>query len=205
MEHNGFRKEAMMDITVKCNKKDHFNCSMYFMKRYFGLREIILMALLLIAGVLLYVFSDTIIILVFFGITVFVLLLTIVLFVWTSLAGCKHDLVKQGIAWQKIHFGQNEMTVVYLDAGGEQLFTEKHEYSKIEAVVIKKNFIYIYAGVAIFFYIKKSETEGEEFLALCNHLRTFVPAEKFKFKTVKRIYPKKKKITLDPKDGQGKK
>lgn len=191
-----------MDFTVKCNKKDFFNCSMYYMRRYFGLREIILMAVLLAAGILLQVFADMFLVLIFFGITLLVVLITVVLFVWTSVSGYKLELEKQGIAYHKIHFDENSMTAVYLNVGGEQIATENFEYSQIEAVVIRKKFIYIYAGVAIFYYLKKEETGEEKLTELAAYLRTNVPKEKFKFKTVKRIYPKKKKISIEETDNK---
>ncbi len=189
-----------MEITVKCDKKDYFNCSMYYIRRYFGLREIILMSILLIAGILLLLFANTVFILVMFGLTVAVLLFTVILFIWTSVSGYKHDLVKQGIAYNKINFDEKQMSVSFLNVGGEHILDEIYEYSKIEAVVIKKDFIYIYAGIAIFFYIKRKNFDEETFLNLCAYLRENVPAEKFKFKTVKRIYPKKKKVTIDGSD-----
>ena len=46
-----------MDFTIKTDKNDYFKCSMYYMRRYFGLRETLLLAFLLLAGVLLYVFT----------------------------------------------------------------------------------------------------------------------------------------------------
>lgn len=191
-----------MDFTVKCNKKDYFKCSMYYMRRYFGLRECILLAILLTAGILLQVFADMILVLIFFGVTMLVVLVTAVLFVWTSVSGYKLELEKQGIAYHKIHFDEDSLTAVYLNAGGEQIATEKFDYSQIEAVVIRKKFIYIYAGVAIFYYLKKEEIGEEKLTDLAAYLRTNVPKEKFKFKTVKRIYPKKKKISIEGNDNK---
>ncbi len=191
-----------MDFTVKCNKKDYFKCSMYYMRRYFGLRECILLAILLTAGILLQVFADMMLVLIFFGVTMLVVLVTAVLFVWTSISGYKLELEKQGIAYHKIHFDEDSLTAVYLNAGGEQIATEKFDYSQIEAVVIRKKFIYIYAGVAIFYYLKKEEIGEEKLTDLAAYLRTNVPKEKFKFKTVKRIYPKKKKISIEGNDNK---
>ena len=191
-----------MDFTVKCNKKDYFKCSMYYMRRYFGLRECILLAILLTAGILLQVFADMTLVLIFFGVTMLVVLVTAVLFVWTSVSGYKLELEKQGIAYHKIHFDEDSLTAVYLNAGGEQIATEKSDYSQIEAVVIRKKFIYIYAGVAIFYYLKKEEIGEEKLTDLAAYLRTNVPKEKFKFKTVKRIYPKKKKISIEGNDNK---
>lgn len=186
-----------MDITINSNKRDYFRCSMYYMRRYFGLREIILLSILLAVGVFLQVFADMFLILIFFGVTLLVVLVTAILFVWTSVAGYKLELDKQGIAVQKIHFDEGCFTAVYLNKVGEQVATEKHDYAKIEAIAAKKDFIYIYAGVAIFYYFTRKELGDERFAELGAYLHNNVPAEKFKFKTVKRIYPKKKKILID--------
>ncbi len=186
-----------MDLQLKTDKKEYFKCSMYYMRRYFGLREIILMSILFIAGMLLYFLADLILILIFFGLTCAVLLVTVVLFVWTSLAGCKHDLEKIGVAAQKLHFDENALNVEFYDKGGELVSCENYEYSQMEAVVVKKRFIYIYAAIAIFFYIKRDKIGDKDFNELGLYLRENVPEAKFKFKTVKRIYPKKEKVKFE--------
>ena len=168
---------------------------MYYIRRYFGLRETLLLAFLLLAALLLYFLANNIIILVLFGVTILVLLITVVLFVWTTVAGWKSDHEKQGIYGARMDFGDEAVTVDFLGKGGETLLTEIHEYKKIEAVVIRKKFIYIYAVMAIFYYFPKETTENFDELAV--FLKEHVPQEKFKFKTVKRKYPKKKKIKID--------
>lgn len=186
-------------LTIKSDKRDYFACSMYYMRRYFGLRETLLLAFLLVAALLLFFLADSIIILVFFGVTVFILLITVVLFLWTSVSGYKHDFDKQGIAAQKLYFDDDALRVEFYDKGGELLLTETHEYEKLEGVVTKKNFIYIYAAVAIFYYIKRAKTDPAEFAEIGAFLHEHVPEAKFKFKQVKRRYPKKKKVTFDGK------
>lgn len=184
-----------MKLEMKSDKKEYYKCSMYYMRRYFGLREILLLAFLLLAALLLYFLADSIIILILFGVTILVLLLTVVLFVWTSIAGWKSDHDKQGVYGARLEFGDESVSVDFLGKGGETLLTEIHEYKKIEAVVIRKNFVYIYAVMAIFYYFPREKTENfDEFVSF---LKEHVPQEKFKFKTVKRIFPKKKKIKID--------
>lgn len=189
-----------MELTIKCDKKDYFWCSMYYIRRYFGLREIILLTLLLVAALLLWFLAGLILIMIFFGVTVLVVLITVALFVWTSVAGFKHDSEKQGIAYQKLSFREDALYVDFLNSVGETILSEIHEYGKIEAIAVRKNFIYIYAAIAIFYYFKRNKLEEGQFGELTLFLREHVPEEKFKFKTVKRIYPKKKKITLTPDD-----
>ncbi len=186
-----------MDFTIKTDKNDYFKCSMYYMRRYFGLRETLLLAFLLLAGVLLYVFTGMILILIFFGITCAVLVFTLILFLWTSISGYKHETVKQGIAVHKIHFGEEAMRVGFYSKTGELLLEEEYDYKKIEAVAVKKNFVFIYAGVAIFFYFFRKKIGDTEFAELIDFLRNHLEQSKFRFKQVKRMFPKKKKITFD--------
>lgn len=189
-----------MDINIKTDKKEYFKCSMYYMRRYFGLRETILLAVLFVAALLLYLLADLILIFIFFGLTLAVLLVTVLLFVWTSVMGYKHDTEKQGIALEKLHFDTDELRVEFFNNGGEMILNETHKYPEIEAVVIKKNFIYIYAAIAIFYYIKRDRLEEGQFGELALFLRENVPEEKFKFKQVKRMFPKKKKIKFEIED-----
>ena len=176
---------------------------MYYIRRYFGLRESILFAILFVAAMLLYFLADNFIILIFFGITCLVLIVTVVLFLWTTVAGWKSDHDKMGVEGIDLHFEDKQLRTEFRSLTGETIVTEIHDYDKIEAVVIKKNFIYIYAMMAIFYYFERKDMGDEQFEELALFLREHLAKEKFKFKTVKRIYPKKQKVTID--GGQGKK
>lgn len=182
-----------MEITVKTDKKDYFWCSMYLMKKYFGVREAVLLCLLFVAGLLLYVLNNYILIFILFGITCALLLFTFVLFLWTSISGYKVDVLRKNIAFVKLKFDKESFTATRLNAGGEFVFSETHFYEKLENVVIRKHKIYIYAAVAVFYYINKNELKGEEYTQLIAFLREAVPAQKFTFRKRIRTFPKKKK------------
>lgn len=182
-----------MEILVNTNKQEYFKCSMYLMRKYFGLREIILLFILMIAAVILYVFSNNILIFVLFGITCALLFFTFLLFLWTSISGYKVDIEKKKIAKIKLLFEDNMLIATSCGKGGEPIFSETHYYEKLENVVIKKNFIYIYAGVAVFYYINKKELSEDKWAELNQNLASGIPPEKFRFRKRIRTYPKRTK------------
>lgn len=182
-----------MEITIKTDKKDYFLCSMFLMKKYFGLREIILLSILFVAGLFLYLFNGYILIFILFGITCALLVFTVILFLWTSISGYKVDVIKKNVGFIKLDFQDKVMVATSLTRTGDFVFSETHYYDKLENVVVKKHKIYIYAGVAIFYYINKNElklNEGEELQTL---LKSAVPPEKFNFRKRIRTYPKRQK------------
>ena len=97
-----------MEIIVNTDKKEYFKCSMYYMRRYFGLREIILLSILLIIGVALFVFAGQVFMLILFAVSVFIILLALTLFLITSVTGYKVDMEKKGVAKQKLEFKEDE-------------------------------------------------------------------------------------------------
>lgn len=183
-----------MEILINTDKQEYFKCSMYLMRKYFGLREIILLFILMVAAVLLYVFSNNILIFVLFGITCALLFFTFLLFLWTSISGYKVDVEKKKIAKIKLLFEDKALIATSLGKGGEPIFSETHNYEKLENVVIKRNFIYIYAGVAVFYYINKKDLSEEMWAELGQTLFDIVPPEKFRFRKRIRTFPKRTKI-----------
>lgn len=184
-----------MEITVKTDKKDYFLCSMFLMKKYFGLREIILLSILFVAGLFLYLFNGYILIFILFGVTCALLLFTFILFLWTSISGYKVDVVKKNVGFIKLDFQEKTVVATSLTRTGDFIFSETHFYDKLENIVIKKHKIYIYAGVAIFYYINKNELKLNEATELETLLKSGVPAAKFTFRKRIRTYPKRQKRT----------
>ena len=169
---------------------------MYYLKRFLGLREILLMALLFAASMWLYLAYEVFIILIFFGITLLLVFVAIVLFLVTGILGYKHDFEATGVTYHQMVFLEDKMVVTSLDKGGEPKFSEEHLYAKIEKIAIKCTKIYIYAGVAIIYYITLESMKDTSENELAAFLREHISADKFKLKKTIRKYPKKKKIKL---------
>ena len=64
-----------MTVYVTADKKDYFNCSMYYMRRFFGLREILILAILVIVGLVLFFAMAQTFILILFGVCVVLILI----------------------------------------------------------------------------------------------------------------------------------
>ena len=188
-----------MNVEMNADKKSYFNCSMYYMRKYFGLREIILLSILLGIGLALYLTAGVFFILILFGVCLLVIGIAFILFVWTSVSGFKVDFERLGIVKKVIKFGEESIEVISIDKYGKQLYKETHFYDKIDKVAIKKDVIYIYAQVSVFYYITADSLSDEDRKKLVDILHEKIQSQDtFKIKKTYRIYPKKKKITLEP-------
>lgn len=184
-------------IFIDTNKDDYFKCCMYYMRRYFGLREIIVLSVLLIAGLVLFFAMGNAFILILFGISVLLILIALVLFILTSSGGYKVDMEKKGIVKQKLEFNEDALVVTNIDYNGNPVFIETHPYDRIEKISVGKKRIYIYAQVSVFYYIWAKNYEPEVCEQISSFLKKILPAEKFKIRKRYRGLPKKKKLTLE--------
>lgn len=184
-------------IFIDTNKDDYFKCSMYYMRRYFGLREIIVLSVLLIAGLVLFFAMGNAFILILFGISVLLILIALVLFILTSSGGYKVDMEKKGIVKQKLEFNEDALVVTNIDYNGNPVFIETHPYDRIEKISVGKKRIYIYAQVSVFYYIWAKNYEPEVCEQISSFLKKILHAEKFKIRKRYRGLPKKKKLTLE--------
>lgn len=189
-----------MEIIIDTDKKEYFKCSMYYMRRYFGIRESILLAVLLVVGVLLFALAGQLFILILFGVSVLIILLALTLFLITSATGYKVDMEKKGIAHQKLEFTEDAILVTNMDKVGTPIFIETHPYEKLDKISVKKKRIYIYAQVSVFYYIIAKKYDNETCDKLVDFMRSHIREEVFKMKKTHRALPKKKKLTYEEDD-----
>ncbi len=171
---------------------------MFYMRKLFGIREIILLVLLLGIGLTLALMGAGYFILILFGVSVLIIGFAFVLFLITSKQGYKVDFEKQGVEAQKLEFRETCLFVGNLNKAGEPVFTETHPYEKLEKIAIRKDVIYIYAQVSVFYYIPADalSTEDREKLVALLHEKV-KDTSKFRMKKTYRIFPKKQKVTLE--------
>ena len=188
-----------MNVEMNADKNLYFKCSMYYMRKYFGLREIILLSLLLAIGLALFIAWGVFFILILFGVCVLVIGIAFALFLWTSISGYKVDYERLGITKKVLHFGEDSIEVLSLDKYGKELYKETHFYDKLDKIAVKKDVIYIYAQVSVFYYITAESLSDEDRKKLVELLHEKIQSQDtFKIKKTYRIYPKKKKVTLEP-------
>lgn len=186
-----------MTVYVTADKKDYFNCSMYYMRRFFGLREILILAILVIVGLVLFFAMAQTFILILFGVCVVLILIAFILFLITSIGGYKVDMEKRGIAKQKLEFNEDAIIVTNIDAKGNPIYIETHPYDRIEKVSVKRKRVYIYAQVSVFYYIIAKKQEPGVCEEVAAFLKKTMKPEAFKIKKKVRALPKKKKLTLE--------
>lgn len=186
-----------MTVYVAADKKDYFNCSMYYMRRFFGLREILILAILVIVGLVLFFAMAQTFILILFGVCVVLILIAFILFLITSIGGYKVDMEKRGIAKQKLEFNEDAIIVTNIDAKGNPIYIETHPYDRIEKVSVKRKRVYIYAQVSVFYYIIAKKQEPGVCEEVAAFLKKTMKPEVFKIKKKVRALPKKKKLTLE--------
>lgn len=155
-------------------------CSMYYLKRFFGIKEIILVAVLLGAGVGVFFWTGSLFMLILGAIALLVLAVAVIIFVVTSKKGYNMEFKQRKAVNWEITFYNDSFTVVTFENDGEESFTESRPYVKVERLKILKDKVYLYATPAIFYYIKyDSFTEGD-FIGFCEFLKTHIPPEKFR-------------------------
>ena len=191
------KQEAAVTIYIDADRKEYFKCSMYYMRKYFGVREIILLSVLFAIGLALTLAFGFFYVLILFGVSVFIMLIAVVLFVVTSRGGYTLDVLKRGIKRQKLEFNEDALLVTNMDENGQPVFVETHYYDKIDKVSIEPKRIYIYAQVSVFYYIFAKHYDVETREQLVDFLKSHLNEEVMKMKKTYRIYPKKKKLTLE--------
>ena len=77
-------KNVGLELYIDADKDEYFKCSMYYMRRYFGLREIILLAILLGLGLALFFVLNNLFVLILFAVSVVIILIALTLFIVTA-------------------------------------------------------------------------------------------------------------------------
>lgn len=196
----------MYKILININQKDYFNCSMFYIRKYISARELIFLGILLFVALLFWITLGNILIFAMFVITLGLMGFAVLLFITTALSGYRADYGKRNITKQLLIFYEWGFTVDSYNNKEEKVFTEKYFFNEIDKVALRKDRVYIYAGVATHYYIfPEFMTEGkyEDFrLFLINN----IDKSKFKMKTRIRQFPyyPKRKFDKDMKDKMNK-
>lgn len=189
-------KNVGLELFIDADRKEYFSCSMYYFRRYFGLREITLLLVLLGLGLALFFLLNNLFVLILFAVSIVIISIAVVLFLVTARGGYKLDVEKQGIYRQKLEFTDDAILATNYDKSGDPVFIETHPYEKIEAVSIKPKRIYIYAQVSVFYYIFAEHYDAETREKLTDILKKNLRPEAFHFRRKRRKYPKSRKTEI---------
>lgn len=187
----------MFRAEVDINKKDYLWCSMFYIRKYLSLRELILLGVLLFAGLLFWFTLENILILIMFLVVLVLMGFAVVLFITTAIAGYASDYAKRGIVKHIFTFDKQGFDCESIDKNGERVFKERIDFKNVEKAALRKDRVYIYAGVAMpFYFFPEHITQGDyqEFrLFLIDH----IDKSKFKMKTKFRSFPHYPKRKFD--------
>lgn len=177
----------MFKTEIKISKKDFISCNMYYLRKYIGLKEILMVVFLFIAGLVLFFTTANLLILILCGVTVLLVAGSILFYVGTANAGYKMEYSKRGVTKIAITFTETGFIVETFER--DSLYTEKKLYTELEKLAVLKDRVYLYVGAAVMYYVKyDSFTEGN-FIEFCDFIKEKVEPAKMKMKTKRKQFP----------------
>lgn len=179
----------MFKTQIKINKKDYLKCNLYYLKKYIGIKEIILSVFLFIAGAVLCFLFKNLFILIMCGVTLVLMGGALLFYIGTSNAGYKMEFEKRGATKWEISFDTEGFTVDTYERGGEDMFTEKRLFSQVDRIAILKDRVYIFANSAVMYYIKYNDFTEGNFIEFCEYIKTVADPSKFKMKAKRKQFP----------------
>ncbi|MDD3946513.1 MAG: hypothetical protein PHI19_01585 [Clostridia bacterium] len=179
----------MYKTKININKKEYLACNLYYLRKYLGVREFVMVGLLFIAGLSVYLLTYRYLFLILSGVVVIMLLGALWFYQYTSSKGYKMEFESRGATHWEINFDELGFVANTYERGGEEKFTHKCLYADLEKAAILKDKVYLYVGSAMCYYVNyDSFTEGN-FIEFCDFIKEKVPAAKFKMRTKKKQFP----------------
>ncbi|MDR0752256.1 MAG: hypothetical protein LBF12_06740 [Christensenellaceae bacterium] len=178
----------MFSAEVKIKKSEWVACNMYYLKKYIGIRESLLLLFLFIAGIVLGIIAQNLFVLIMCGVTVLLAIVCIAIYYITGLSGYKQEFEKRGAIKWNISFNELGITADVYEEDGATKYTDKKLYEELDRVALLKDRVYIYFNAALMFYIKHSDFVEGNFIEFCDFLKERVDAKKFKMKAKFKFY-----------------
>lgn len=175
----------MFKVEVDINKSDYMKTNRHYLKKYLGVKEYVLLGLLIALGIALYILTEQLFIIILTAVTIFLLAIFLLIFNISGSKLYKAEYVNRKIGKLNFSFEEDYFEIeVFEEAIGEE-YTEKYIYPNIEKAAILKDRIYIYLGAATMYYIKAdSFTEGN-FVEFCDFMKKKLQPHKFKMKNAR--------------------
>lgn len=180
----------MFEIKQKVDKKEFIKCNTYFLRKFFGLKETIMLLLLLMAGLILFLVYSNALMLIMFVIVCLSILLALAFYFVTVNKGWKLEFEKAGIKEQILLFKGEILRVTSLNDLGETVNEDEYEIKNVDKVAFRKGKIYYFQGVATMFYIYPDAFLQGDYEKLREKLATTLDINKFKMKTRRKTFPR---------------
>lgn len=176
-------------VTQTVSKKLYMATNLYYLRRFFGIRELIAFVLLAAAAVATWIMLYNPIFFAFFGvITVLIAIATGVL-IWTASSGFKKEFTARGVTVQKLTFDNVKIRVESY-AGENPVSGEEFLLTRVDKIAVRKDIIYIYPMTAVCFYVTPDSIEGGTFEEFKRYLGRNFPETTFKLRKKVKQYPK---------------
>lgn len=173
--------EAHVDIV----KQEYLKTNRYYINKYLGLKEYILLFVLISLGVFLYFLTEQIFILILTGVTIVLIAIFLLLFMVSGIRLFNAEFVNRKISSWTFKFTDDNFTIDIFEEIIDEEYTETYVYQNIEKAAILKDRVYIYLGAATMYYIKANNFTEGNFIAFCEFLKAKLPAHKFKMRASK--------------------
>lgn len=189
----------MFRAEINVTKKDYVRCSLFYIRKYISLRELVLLAVLFAAALVFLVLFESILVFIMFLVTLLLMGLSVLLFVVTAYAGYNTEYKKRQVEKHFLIFNDKGFTADSYNDKNEKVFTENFTFNGIDKVAFRKDRIYIYGGVATHFYILPEAMVDGTYEDFQRFITERVDESKFRMKTKYRQFPfySKKKFEQD--------
>lgn len=179
----------MFKTKIKIEKKDYLACNLYYLKKYLGIRELVMVGLLFAASVAVFLLTHQYLFLILSGAVVVMLLGALGFYQITSAKGFKMEFEARDATHWEISFDELGFVADTYERGGETKFTHKCLYADLEKAAILKDRVYLYVGSAMCYYIKYDSFTSGNFIEFCDFIKDKVAPEKFRMRTKKKQFP----------------
>ena len=172
--------------TVKITERDYMAMSRYYLLKYIGIKELILVLALIVGAFVMYFAFNQVIVAILAGVTLLLMAGAVVVYLAVSKKNYTEEYAKRHTTTWDFAFHEDGFDITVNEQGGEDAYIEKRSYDQVEKVALKKDRVYIYAGAASMYYIKfDSMTEGN-FIEFCEFAKSKIDPYKFKMKEKRR-------------------
>ena len=172
--------------TSQINAKDYMACNSYYLRKYVGIKELILVLFLLVGALVLYFAFDQLVIMIFAAITIVIMAAAIGVYLVIAKKNYTEEFEKRNTLTWDFNFHEDGFDITINEEHGEKAYIEKRSYDQVEKVAILKDRVYIYAGPASMYYVKYDAMTEGNFIEFCDFVKEKIDPYKFKMKDKRR-------------------
>jgi len=180
-----------LEARLKPNKKEYYKCNLYYLRKFFGAKELVMMVLLLAAGLLLRFVYGSWLILILFFIFLAVASVALLFYLYTAYKGWQLEYEKANIAELVITFGEDtDYTVKLQNKEGDIVSTDQFDLKNADKVAFLKGKTYLFQGAATMYYLFPCDFTEGDYEKFREKLALNLERQKFKMKTKRKTFPK---------------